>query len=74
MKATGLLKKTTIMSRRCSQRLKKMGHRAKGKRSSLAEEISEELRIHAGAEEEIFYPVVKSARDKQAKFEVEEEV
>jgi len=51
-----------------------MGHRAKGKRSSLAEEISEELRIHAGAEEEIFYPVVKSARDKQAKFEVEEEV
>jgi hemerythrin superfamily protein len=30
------------------------------------------LRIHAAAEEEIFYPAVKSVRDKQAKFDVEE--
>jgi len=48
-----------------------MGAKVKEKRSSQAEEICEELRIHATVEEEIFYPAVKSVRDKQAGFDVE---
>ena len=50
----------------------KMTDKARQKRSSLAEEICEELRVHAAIEEDVFYPAVKSVRDKQAKFDIEE--
>jgi hemerythrin superfamily protein len=72
MKATDLLKKDHDTVKKMFAAFEKMGDKAQEKRSSQAEEICEELRLHAAVEEEIFYPAVKSVRDKQAKFDVEE--
>ncbi|MBV8356482.1 MAG: hemerythrin domain-containing protein [Deltaproteobacteria bacterium] len=72
MKATDLLKKDRDTVKKLFAAFEEMGDKARPKRSSQAEEICEELRIHAAIEEEIFYPAVKSIRDKQAKFDVEE--
>ena len=70
MKATDLLKKDHDAVKKLFSGFVKATDTAK--RASLAEEISEELHIHATIEEEIFYPAVKAVRDKQAKFDVEE--
>jgi hemerythrin superfamily protein len=72
MKATDLLKKDHDTVRKMFAAFAKMGSKAGKTRLSQAEEICEELRIHAAIEEEIFYPAVKSVRDKEAKFDVEE--
>ena len=72
MKATDLLKKDHDTVKKMFAAFEKTGDRAGQKRLSQAEEICEELRIRAAIEEEIFYPAVKSVRDKQAKFDVEE--
>jgi hypothetical protein len=72
MKVTDLLKKDHDTVKKMFAAFEKIGDRAKEKRSSQAEEICEELRIHAAVEEEIFYPAIKSVRDKEAKFDVEE--
>jgi hemerythrin superfamily protein len=66
MKVTDLLKKDHDTVKKMFAAFEKMGAKVKEKRSSQAEEICEELRIHATVEEEIFYPAVKSVRDKQA--------
>ena len=72
MKATDLLKKDHDTVKKMFAAFEKMGERAHQKRHSKAEEICEELRIHAAIEEEIFYPAVRSVKDKQAKFDIEE--
>jgi hypothetical protein len=72
VKATDLLKKDHETVKKMFAEFEKMTDTARQKRSSLAEEICEELRIHSAIEEEIFYPAVKSVRDKQAKFDIEE--
>lgn len=72
MKVTDLLKKDHDTVKKLFAAFEEMGDKARQKRSSQAAEICEELRIHAAVEEEIFYPAVKSIRDKQAKFDVEE--
>lgn len=72
MKATDLLKKDHETVKKMFSEFEKTGDKARQKRLSLAEEISEELRVHAAIEEEIFYPAVKSVHDKQAKFDIEE--
>ena len=72
MKATDLLKKDHDTVKKMFAAFEKMGERANKKRHSQAEEICEELRIHAAIEEEIFYPAVRSVKDKQAKFDIEE--
>jgi hypothetical protein len=72
MKATDLLKKDHDTVKKMFAAFEKMGERAHQKRHSQAEEICEELRIHAAIEEEIFYPAVRSVKDKQAKFDIEE--
>lgn len=71
MKATELLKKDHETVKKLFSEFEKVSDKSQ-KRSSLAEEICEELRVHAAIEEEIFYPAVKTVRDKQAKFDVEE--
>jgi len=72
MKATDLLKKDHDNVKKMFAEFEKTNDRAEQKRLSQAEEICEELRIHATIEEEIFYPTVKSIRDKHAKFDVAE--
>lgn len=72
MKATDLLQKDHEAVKKLFSEFDKLGDTSHKKRSSLAEQICEELRIHAAIEEEIFYPAVKSVRDKEAKFDVEE--
>jgi hemerythrin superfamily protein len=72
MKATDLLKKDHDGVRGLFSKFEDSTDKAHQKRSTLAQQICEELRIHAAIEEEIFYPAVKAIRDKDAKFEVEE--
>jgi len=72
MKAIDLLKKDHDTVKKMFAAFEKMGSHAQKDRLAQAEEICEELRIHAAIEEEIFYPAVKSVRDKEAKFDVEE--
>ena len=72
MKVTDLLQKDHDTVKKMLAAFEKLGDHARQKRSDQAEQICEELRIHAAVEEEIFYPAVKSVRDKQAKFDVEE--
>jgi hemerythrin superfamily protein len=72
VQATDLLKKDHDAVKKLFSEFEKLGDTAHKKRSSLAEQICEELRVHAAIEEEIFYPAVKTVRDKEAKFDVEE--
>lgn len=72
MKATDLLKKDHDKVKKLFSEFEKLADKDHRKRSSLADEICEELRVHATIEEEIFYPAVKAIRDKDAKFEIEE--
>jgi hemerythrin superfamily protein len=72
VKATDLLKKDHDTVKKMLAAFEKMGERAHQKRQSQAEEICQELRIHAAIEEEIFYPAVRSVKDKHAKFDIEE--
>jgi hemerythrin superfamily protein len=72
MKATDLLKKDHDAVRGLLAEFEDSNDRSHQKRSTLAQQICEELKVHAAIEEEIFYPAVKALRDKDAKFEVEE--
>jgi hemerythrin superfamily protein len=72
LKATDLLKKDHDTVKRLFVEFEKLGDKAHQKRSSMADEICEEVRVHAAIEEEIFYPAVKAIRDKEAKFDIEE--
>ncbi|MBV8056515.1 MAG: hemerythrin domain-containing protein [Deltaproteobacteria bacterium] len=72
VQATDLLKKDHEAVKKLFSEFEKLGDTSHKQRSSLAEQICEELRTHSAIEEEIFYPAVKSVRDKEAKFDVEE--
>jgi hemerythrin superfamily protein len=71
VKATDLLKKDHESVKKMFADFE-MADKAQQKRSLLAQEICETLRVHAAIEEELFYPAVREVRDKQAKFDVEE--
>jgi hemerythrin superfamily protein len=72
VKATDLLKKDHESVKKMFADFEKMADKAQQKRSLLAQEICETLRVHAAIEEALFYPAVREVRDKQAKFDVEE--
>jgi hemerythrin superfamily protein len=72
VKATDLLRNDHESVKRMFAEFEKMGDKPQQKRSSLAHEICEMLRVHAAIEEAVFYPAVREVRDKQAKFDVEE--
>ena len=72
MKATDLLKKDHEVVRGLLSTFEDSTDQPDQKRSALAQQICNELKVHAAIEEEIFYPAVKSIRDKEAKAEVKE--
>jgi len=64
---TTLLKKDHAKVKKLFEAFEESGDRALKLRTSLYEQIREELTIHATIEEEIFYPAVNAARSKDAK-------
>lgn len=72
MDATKLLKDDHDEVRALFKEYEKAGDRALEKKGRLFGEIRDALTVHAGIEEEIFYPAVKSARSRDAKDDVRE--
>jgi hemerythrin-like domain-containing protein len=56
------------------QQFEAAGHRAHGKKHSIAEEVFAELDVHTTLEEELFYPAMKRKTDQDGKDLVAEAV
>ena len=74
MKVTKLLKKDHDKVRALFKEYESAGERAHQSKRRLVETISQELAVHAKLEEELFYPVVKAVRAKEAKDTVSEAI
>jgi hemerythrin superfamily protein len=67
MEATALLKKDHAKVKELFKKFEDAGDRAGQTKQRLFEEIKSELDVHAGIEEEIFYPAMQKVRSNEAK-------